>query len=520
MLTPTLFYCLWTMCCREAVGSSKSRLYKTTDEAIEALFAISSDVEDSADDLDDCNDTGNTEIVTHAVQSSNSVADGDTDDSDDDDVLYRLASDMSEEYTDNSTVSSDVDDDFDVNSADDETEWSKTEVDPVALDFDAVWVVPTFPFLPTDGPLEFFSRYIDADVLELLVQQTNMYAEQCKLRNWEDVSAEELKSFLGILIATGLHSVPDIELFWNTDQLFRVQPIADIMPLKRFKKILQGLHMNDNSRAPKCGETDFDKLYKVRPLIQMMNARFKDQCVSSSSQSIDEAMVLFKGRSSLKQYMPLKPVKRGYKIWLRCDSETGYVYQFDIYAGKSDDGQVSTGLDSRVVMSLVDGIENTGCHVAFDNLFSSVELMEELFSRGIYATATVRTNRKRLPVFVKHTSKMAKADFKWRTLQNTPYVQWMDTKLVHFLSTAFSPTRLCKVQRKQKNGEKSTLTCSESVAEYTRRMGGVDRLDQKRGSYSISRRSRRWWLQLFYFFIDCAITNAHVLHSSVHHRTV
>ncbi|GFS85859.1 hypothetical protein NPIL_346571 [Nephila pilipes] len=32
-------------------------------------------------------------------------------------------------------------------------------------------------------------------------------------------------------------------------------------------------------------------------------------------QAIDESMIPFKGRSSLKQYIPNKPIKRGYKVW-------------------------------------------------------------------------------------------------------------------------------------------------------------------------------------------------------------
>ena len=51
--------------------------------------------------------------------------------------------------------------------------------------------------------------------------------------------------------------------------------------------------------------------------------------------SIDEAMVGFKGRNSLKQYMPMKPTKRGYKIWCLCDSNNGYLSNFEVYTGAS-----------------------------------------------------------------------------------------------------------------------------------------------------------------------------------------
>lgn len=43
------------------------------------------------------------------------------------------------------------------------------------------------------------------------------------------------------------------------------------------------------------------------------------------NQCVDEAMVKFKGHSSIKQYMQKKPIKRGFKIWMRSDSRSGYV---------------------------------------------------------------------------------------------------------------------------------------------------------------------------------------------------
>ena len=54
----------------------------------------------------------------------------------------------------------------------------------------------------------------------------------------------------------------------------------------------------------------------------------------TSEQAIDEHVIKFKGQHSMKQYMPLKPIKRGFMIWCRNDSATGYLIQFDIYARK------------------------------------------------------------------------------------------------------------------------------------------------------------------------------------------
>jgi len=61
------------------------------------------------------------------------------------------------------------------------------------------------------------------------------------------------------------HGVPSVDMVWSSDPLFRVQPIASVMTVKRFKKMLQGLHVNDNSQMPARDSVTYDRLYKLRP---------------------------------------------------------------------------------------------------------------------------------------------------------------------------------------------------------------------------------------------------------------
>lgn len=66
-------------------------------------------------------------------------------------------------------------------------------------------------------------------------------------------------------------------------------------------------------------------------------------------------MIKFKGRSSLKQYMPKKLTKHGYKVWTKCAS-SGYCLDFEIYTGKVGD-RVETDLGGKVVRKFCDGLE-------------------------------------------------------------------------------------------------------------------------------------------------------------------
>ena len=70
------------------------------------------------------------------------------------------------------------------------------------------------------------------------------------------------------------------------------------------------------------------------------------------------------GRSSMKQYMPLKPVKRGFKVWVRADAVSGYFCDIDVYVGKPSDGTSSeTGLGERVVLQLSECLRGGKYHL-------------------------------------------------------------------------------------------------------------------------------------------------------------
>ena len=81
-------------------------------------------------------------------------------------------------------------------------------------------------------------------------------------------------------------------------------------------------------------DPSYDRLWKLRPLITAHSKSFVDSYSPQSCMAIDEAIILFKGRSAMKQYIPKKPIKRGLKILVRADSMNGYICEFQVYVGK------------------------------------------------------------------------------------------------------------------------------------------------------------------------------------------
>lgn len=167
-------------------------------------------------------------------------------------------------------------------------------------------------------------------------------------------------------------------------------------PYQQFRALLSNLHFNDNSTAVPRGEPGFDKCHKIRPILEKVAKNCLTKYHPNRELSIDEAMVGFKGRSSLKQYLPMKPTKRGFKVWCICESTSGYMLNFDVYCGKGD-GHPELGLGEKVVVQLSQHYLDGGYCLFFDNYFSSVKLAEELLKRNTFMCATTRPNRKEFP---------------------------------------------------------------------------------------------------------------------------
>ena len=130
----------------------------------------------------------------------------------------------------------------------------------------------------------------------------------------------------------------------------------------------------------------------MRPVIDVLSKTFLDVYTPHATNSIDEAMIPSKGRSALKQYIPLKPIKRGIKVWTRADAENGYVSQFQVYLGKVR-GTVERHLGERVVKDLTRPLIGRNFTIYCDNFFTSAKLFEDLLSDSIYACGTLRSDR-------------------------------------------------------------------------------------------------------------------------------
>ena len=157
--------------------------------------------------------------------------------------------------------------------------------------------------------LTFFNLMFKDSNFDRIAEETNRYARQAMETKpdpaWRETDAEEVKAFFALNILFGIKQLPEVYSYWSKNQLLGVPEVQRILPRNHFAKISLYLHLNDKRRELPRGHANHEKLFKVRPILDSIVEAMKSEYRPSKNVSIDEAMIPFKGRLSLKQYMPL-----------------------------------------------------------------------------------------------------------------------------------------------------------------------------------------------------------------------
>ena len=256
--------------------------------------------------------------------------------------------------------------------------WKKEDNNPINISYHGI----PGPVCNLLNPVSTFA--FTAQVWDLLVSETNAYAARIMPSNWNDTCEQEMKAFLGILILMSMCKLPSIHMYWSTkNEDLAPEIIRRVMPRDRFKEILSCLHTNAVDPSLVTCVPTYDRLYKVRKVLDLVLPKFESSYTTHKELSMVEAMIKFKGRLVFNQYMKDKPTKWDIKVFVLSDARNGYVYRLQVYTGKNQVINDGIGLCSRVVLDLLDGLDNTGVTCYMDRFYSSPNLFLTLAIKGI-----------------------------------------------------------------------------------------------------------------------------------------
>lgn len=368
-----------------------------------------------------------------------------------------------------------------------------------------------------DDPFCVFKQFVDNEILDLIVDQTNLYAQQyiaskqikkrSPMANWRNCNKDEIHKLLGVLIIMGICPLPQRQMYWSNNPMYGNPVIKNTMSRDRFDCLMKCLHFQNNEEAVLIEP----RLAKIKNLISILNSKFKNVLIPDQSLVIDESMVPWRGRLLFKQYLPGKSHKYGVKIYKVC-STTGYTFKVKVYAGKSD-VTAQEGHADKVVFDLLENYLNEGRTLYADNFYTSIRLAASLLSNKTYICGTLRCDRRGNPKKIV-TDKISKGEM--ITQENSKGVKcmkWRDKRDVLMVSTRPEESeRLVNTGKRNKQG--NFIMKPSSVIAYNKAKKGVDFSDQMSSYYSPLRKTIAWYKKVaLELILGTSVVNAFVIHN-------
>ena len=334
-------------------------------------------------------------------------------------------------------------------------------------------------------PLDYFLLFFDDRTWDIMVRETNCYAAQVRSsssfphqRPWRDVDHQEMKAFIGLIIAFGIIKLPRIEMYWQRKYpIFGIPAISQVMSLVRCEQIWRFFHLADSAKQVTFGQAGHDKLYKVREFLDVIQENFSANYILPCQVTVDECMIPFKGCLSFKN----KPKKWGIKGYVLACGKTGYAWRILIYCGKGtiEGEDISSNQAVKVVLHLMEVLHGRGHELYTDNFYTSPQLCSQLLDKGITTCGTVRKDRKDFPkdlVFAKGHRNVPRGEHHYRFNGPVTAVAWFDCRPVYFLTTIHSapPPGTYTVARQGDNGRTIAVPAPPCMIDYTMYMRGVD----------------------------------------------
>lgn len=378
--------------------------------------------------------------------------------------------------------------------------WRQTTYEDKAHDYQSL------PLHRARTPMQYFEDYFNDDFYQLGAECTNNYFMR-KTGNVLNTSANEIKKVFGIHLYMGVFTFPRMSFYWR--QSTRLAVVADILTRDRFTTLRSALHFVPEDQ-PTCAEERLNPLWKVQPIINKVKEACRKLERVPSHYSIDEQMIPFTGRCSLRQVVRNKPRPVGLKNFVLTTSE-GLMLNFEIYLGaRTAFSERELGVGASVILHLAQDVPPNSC-LYFDRYFTGVALLERLQQMGLHGTGTIMMNRvnERKNLNFKPDNKMKRGESQQFVCDELALVKWKDNKSVMMISNCTGADQTSLVKRWDKaNKTFVDVPCPKIISNYNSHMGGVDVLDQLIEYYRAYIKTKKWTLKVIIHFLDLALVNA------------
>lgn len=416
-------------------------------------------------------------------------------------VFYNFAELDAESSECDDTDSSDTD----FNETDDG--WTEDDIDFRIESFEGESGLKIFP---TSNRIEsIVALFMGDDFFELLCKQSNLYykqnAEQFKncegMDGFTEISCEEMRKFLGLLLMMGVIRKMYLKEFWSTDELIKTPYFIESMDEQRFFQIWRVWHFNDNE----LNQDKQDRQYKIEPILTYFLNKFNAIYSPKQNLTLKDGFIPWKGtlfaraecsRTDLKPY--------GIPVKVLSESDTGYILNVHICWTDADNTE-------KAIMTILDPYLGVWHHVYQNTYYNSTRVAEYLLQKKTRTCGRILYKRALPESFKNKASAIKRRQNLFIRKENTLLCAWKGNTLMYIMSTIHkSNTAIIGLDKKGCN-----VFWPKCAVEYNKNIKDVDRLGNHLSWGGAAFDTKKWTKKMVLFLINCAVINSYNVYKIV-----
>lgn len=374
------------------------------------------------------------------------------------------------------------------------------------------------------------NRFIGEDFYQLLTLETNRYYHQQQqlLRDgkqhntsyqnrikWTDVTVNEMKIFIGLLILMPCVKKANLQAYWSADMYHSTPIFSQLMSRDRFFEIWKYWHFNDNLYIGASGLLMRDRGCKVRPVLDYFRNKFDNIYQVKRDIFLREEIFPWAGRRRFTfRHNPRRVGSLGLVLRTIAECGTGYVMNVDF-----EDIVASLTLDKwQQILSPFYGRNH---HLYVDSCYTSVGQARKLLQEKIYLCGPIAKTRG-VPTKLLDMEKSELADQGGHVfVRNGPILlhSWCNrrSRPIKRMISSIHEAKLQPPHKviEQKLGTKDKPAC---LVAYERHMshGGGGLLEQFIADYNFLGVQSRFSKRIVLFMLRVAIHNSFILYRQLY----
>jgi len=232
---------------------------------------------------------------------------------------------------------------------------------------------------------------------------------------FKPVDLNEIKGFLGVCLLGGAVKFSVIRDMFSQNPLYYHPIFSHVMSGRIFDQILKCFSSEYTNRPNNEIAEIIGPMKKIQPFFDILLKNFQKAYSPTEHLSIDESLLLHRGRLLFRQYIKGKKARYGIKFY-ELTSFDGFVLNIEMYKGKQELQMAMPKRTSKIdgiVLRLMENYLNKGHSLYMDNYYNSLTLSNTLLEYKTHTTGTLRKNRKGNPKCI-IDKKLKKGDHIWR----------------------------------------------------------------------------------------------------------